>query len=146
MKEKTVRQFILNYEKGAYDSASKDVMIEAGWYDWFCSDRDLKKKLDRLFPKVTQIAHSSKINMDTMYVFFKNNCPCNGSLYDDFRFCDRRTGDVIYTVVPASGHNVCKGQAELWGRENNFKGPLVKGTWNDIKKFFGISTPKAVAA
>ena len=144
MKDKTVRQFILNYEKGLYDSNSRDVMIEAGWYDWFCKDRELKKKLDRLFPKVTQIAHSSKVNMDTMYVFFKNNCPFNGSLYDDFRFCD--SDGVVFTVVPESGHNSCKGQAELYGRDNNFKEPLVKGTWNDIKKYFGIAIPEEVAA
>lgn len=146
MSEKSVRQFIREYEQGMYDSDNVQVMIEAGWFDWFCGDRKLKKKLDKLFPKVTQIAHSQKINMDTMYVFFKNNCPMHGSLYDDFRFCDMRTGEVVYTVVPASGHTVCKGQAELWGRENNFKEALVKGTWNDIKKYFGIKAPARVAA
>jgi hypothetical protein len=146
MKDKSVREFILNYEKGKYDSHSVKVMIEAGWFDWFCSDRSLKKRLDALFPKVTQLAHTAKINMDTMYVFFKNNCPVYGTVYDDFRFCDRSTGDVIYTVVPASGHTVCKGRAELWGKENNFKGALVEGTWNDIKKFFGVENPVEVAA
>ena len=134
----TLREFITNYENGAYDNPSMDTMIAAGWYDWFCDDRSLKRRLDKLFPKVKQLARSSKINMDTMYVFFKNNCPGYGSLYDDFRLCDIKSDDVIFTVVPASGHKVNKGQAELWGRENSFNGALVEGTWNDIKSFFGI--------
>jgi hypothetical protein len=113
-------------------------MIDAGWYDWFCDDHFLKGKLDDLFPKVKQIANSKKIDMDKTYVFFKNNCPCEGTLYDDFRFCDMETGDVIYTVIPASGHESCWGQAELWGRENGFDKALVEGTWKEIKAFFGI--------
>jgi hypothetical protein len=136
--EISVREFIKNYETGKYDSNDKDTMIEAGWFDWFCKDKNLKPRLDRLFPKVTQIAHSAKINMDRMYVFFKNNCPMRGNLYDDFRFCELKTGDVVYTVIPASGHEVCKGQAELWGRENDFEKALVKGTWKDIKAYFNI--------
>jgi len=145
MKEMSVRDFINNYEKGVYECTSRKVMIAAGWYDWFCKDISLKRRLDKMFPKVSQIARSEKINMDTMYVFFKNNCPLVGSLYDDFRFCDIATGDVIYTVIPASGHKAIKGRAELWGKENNFKEALAVGTWRDIKKFFAVDK-KAVAA
>jgi hypothetical protein len=132
----TVREFIKNYEIGKYDDSSTDTMINAGWHDWFCGDKALKRKLDKLFPKITQIAHSEKINMDTMFVFFKNNCPYNGTLYDDFRFCDMKSGDVVYTVIPASGHTKTKGRAELWGRENNFEKPIIAGTWKDIKAYF----------
>ena len=142
----TVREFMRNYDRGVYDSNDVNTMIEAGWYDWFCRDKNLKKRLDALFPKVKEIVLSQKINPHTMYVFFKNNCPVYGSLYDDFRFCDMKTGDVIYTVIPASGHKANKGQAELWGRENNFKEALVKGTWNDIRKYFDIEIPKEAAA
>ena len=44
-------------------------------------------------------------------------------------------GDVIYNIVPRSGHS---GKAEVWGKENGFKAPLVQGTWKDIKKFFEV--------
>jgi len=134
----TVRNFMRNYDRGEYDRDDVDTMIEAGWYDWFCKDKQLKKRLDALFPKVKEIVLSQKINPHTMYVFFKNNCPVIGSLYDDFRFCDMKTGEVIYTVVPASGHKANKGKAELWGRENHFKEALVEGTWADVRKYFGI--------
>ena len=68
--------------------------------------------------------------------FFKNNCPCNGSLYDDFRICDIDTGDVIYTITPSSGHKVDEGAASVWGKENEFENELVNGTWQDVLDFF----------
>jgi hypothetical protein len=81
---------------------------------------------------------SSKIDPINSYVWFKNNCPGDGSPYDDLRFSDIETGDVIYTVIPSNGHNANKGRAEVWGRENDFAGPLVVGTWKDVKQFFGV--------
>ena len=102
------------------------------WYDWFCSGRALKNRGIALLRKLKSIKKSNKFNKDKTYVFFKNNCPCVGNLYDDFRICDKDTGNVLYTIVPKNS----KGEAEVWGRENEFQGPLVKGSWNDVKTFF----------
>ena len=86
-------------------------------------------------PKVKQLAKSSKVDVDNWYVWFKNNCPVFGSLYDDIHFTDIKTGDAIYTIafVKKDGQTV-----ELWGKENNFKHPFVIGDWKDIKEYFGI--------
>jgi hypothetical protein len=140
MNKISVSNFIRNYENGKYKSPDRETMITAGWHDWFCDDEELKLRLDTLFPKVYQIAQSSKINTNMTFVFFKNNCPMSGELYDDFRFCEMRTGDVVYTIIPASGQKSNFGHAELWGRENNFKEALAKGTWYDILNFFGINS------
>jgi hypothetical protein len=134
----TIREFIENYEDGIYDNPNITTMIDAGWYDWFCEDEELKPRLDAMFPKVKQIAQSSLIDMDTMYVFFKNNCPGIGDVYDDFRICEIETGDVVFTVIPASGHKRDFGLAELWGEKNNFDRALAKGYWHDIQEFFGV--------
>ena len=33
-------------------------------------------------------------------------------------------------------HEEIKGKASVWGKENNFKEPLIKGSWKDIKNFY----------
>ena len=135
MAEISIRQWIENYNSGKYDSQDVKVQCEAGWYDWFCRDESLCGKTKRLAPKVKQLAKSSKVDVDNWYVWFKNNCPVFGSLYDDIRFADIKTGDVIYTIAFVKKH----GQTvELWGKENDFKHPLVIGDWEDIKEYFGI--------
>jgi len=82
-------------------------MIDAGWYDWFCTDRGLYGRLKAMMPAVRRIAKSDRVDVDTMYVFFKNNCPgWVETTYDDFRICELYTGDVLYTIIPRfpAGH------------------------------------------
>jgi len=88
------------------------------FFDWFCRDHALEDKARKLFPRVKTFVEKMGVNLDTTYCTFKNNCPANGSLYDDFRICDRETGYVIWTVVPKCGHS---GQAEVWGTINSFQ-------------------------
>ena len=107
------------------------------WYDWFCHERYLQKKGEKLVEKFLSIVDSKKFDNDKCYIFLKNNCPCVGKLYDDFRICDIETGNVLYTVTPSWGHNgPAKRKCVVYGHENDFKGPLVIGTWKAVKKFF----------
>ncbi len=134
-----LRQWLVNYDEGKYDSRSTNVQIEAGWYDWFCGAKSLHGKLNRIAPKVRKIAKSKLIDPTKVYVWFKNNCPVNGTLYDDFRIADIATGDTLYTITPSSGHTGAKGQAEVWSsKDNNFEGPVVQGTWKDVLTYFGV--------
>ena len=135
MAEISIRQWIENYNSGKYDSQDVKVQCEAGWYDWFCKNESLCGKTKRFAPKVKQLAKSSKVDVDNWYVWFKNNCPVYGSLYDDVRFADIKTGNVIYTIAFVKNYGQT---AELWGKENDFKHPLVIGDWEDIKEYFGI--------
>ena len=84
------------------------------FYDWFCKDSSLERKANTLFPKVKKfIAANPDIDILSTYVFFKNNCPMNGPLYDDFRICN--DDEVIYTIIPKCGHS---GKAEIWGKND----------------------------
>jgi len=84
------------------------------FYDWFCKDSSLERKAKALFPKVIKfVAAHPDIAPSRTYVFFKNNCPGAGPLYDDFRICN--DNEVIYTVIPKCSHS---GQAEIWGKDD----------------------------
>jgi hypothetical protein len=127
MKNDTISTILANID-------SYDVMDL--WYDWFCRENSLKRKGEALLKKLKVIASSNKFDNDKCYVFFKNNCPCVGNLYDDFRICDKETGDVLYCVVPKSGFKRDEGRAQVYGIDNDFKEPLVEGTWRDVKAWF----------
>ena len=103
-----------------------------GFFDWFCKDSSLKNKAKVLFAKLKSVVRSGKFDPTKTYVFFKNNCPGCGKLYDDFRICDIETGHVLYTVSPSNG----RGKAEVWGVDNDFEEPLVCGTWREVKMWF----------
>lgn len=116
--------------KNQLDAFSKGVYLDSegreswcyNFFDWFCKDASLKNKAKRLFSMAkTFIKNHPEIDQERTYLWFKNNCPVNGPLYDDFRIADVETGDVIFTVIPKSGHSF---MAEVWGKENNFNGPI----------------------
>lgn len=115
----------------------EQVDVMSLWYDWFCKDSSLQRKGESLLKKLKMIEESNKFDNDKCYVFFKNNCPCFGSLYDDFRICDIESGDVIFTVIPKCGHTSSKGMGEVWGYDENgnFR-KLFTGKWKEIKKWF----------
>ena len=128
----TLKQQLEAFEKGQFLDSDGEESWCYNFYDWFCKDKALKAKSERLFKMTKRWVKKRNTDTDKVYVFFKNNCPVNGPLYDDFRICDAETGDVIWTVVPKCGHS---GKAEVWGRSNEFKGPVVVGdTMNDIYK------------
>ena len=105
-----------------------------GFWDWFCSDKALAGKSRKLCGNARVITKlTKKFDPKKVYVWFNNNCPCSGSLYDDLRIADLETHDVLYTIVPHDGRT---GLSEVWGSENDFSKPLVEGTWDDVKKFF----------
>jgi hypothetical protein len=138
MTNMNVATFADRFRNGDFVNPSYKTQVEAGWYDWFCRDTSLAAKTQKLGKKALQLMKSSKIDCEKNYVWFKNNCPGSGNLYDDLRFADMETGDVIYTIIPVNGHTFVKGLAQVWGRENNFVEPLVSGTWKDVKAFFGV--------
>jgi len=118
--------------------------IDFAWYDWFCSDRALVSKGKRLVAKLQQVVHANwtgrRFDPRKCYVFFKNNCPMVGTLYDDFRICSMETGDVDYTIVPATGH-VLKpdtfGRAELWDiSKPHDEMNIIRGHWKHIIQYF----------
>ena len=85
MDNRTVRQWQIQYARGDFNSNDFKTMCDAGWYDWFCKETQLKSRLDKMAKIVMQLQTSDRIDIDKMGVYFKNNCPINAPTYDDFR-------------------------------------------------------------
>jgi len=123
MKETSVREWITRFLNNEFESNDFKTQVDAGWYDWFCKTESLRNKTYRMGRIVKQVKDGGKVDLDNWYVWFKNNCPMVGPLYDDFRFADKKTGDVQFTIC-IDGKRA-KNKYEVWGRKNNFDGPII---------------------
>lgn len=135
--EMNIKTFVERFKRGDFNYSSRETQCEAGWYDWFCKDTALAGKTKKLGAKVCKIENSKRFNKETSYVFFKNNCPFVGALYDQFSICDIESGDVLFCCqhLEKGSHGCDKANWEVFG-EGEFPTPLVSGTWNDVKNFF----------
>lgn len=87
-----LRTWIQRFNNNEFESLDVKVQIEAGWYDWFCRDTSLRNKTKKMGNIIKQIKNGGKVNLDESYVWFKNNCPMSGPLYDDFRIVNIHDG------------------------------------------------------
>ena len=121
------QQLELFSEQGHFPDSDGDFSSCHGFYDWFCKDSALAGRSRRLVSALeTFLKKNPHVDLDATYVFFKNNCPMNGPLYDDFRICDRSGGDVIYTVIPRCSHS---GMAEIWAAGADGRFAAIKTAW-----------------
>lgn len=120
----TVKDWITRFENGEFEINQIKTQIQAGWYDWFCKNESLRNKTYKMGKIIKQIKVGGKVDLENWYVWFKNNCPINGPLYDDFRFARLDNGEVQFTIQL----DCCweKHKYTVYGRKNNFDTPLFE--------------------
>lgn len=123
MKKTSVREWIVRFQNNEFEANDFRTQVDAGWYDWFCKTESLRNKTYKMGKIVKQVKDGGKVDLDKNYVWFKNNCPCVGPLYDDFRFANLETDDVQLTIAIDDKRSEHK--YEVWGRKNNFDGPII---------------------
>lgn len=125
----SIKTFVERFKRGDFNYSSKITQCEACWYDWFCKDSALAGKTKKLGAKVCKIENSKRFNKETSYVFFKNNCPFVGALYDQFSICDIESGDVLYCCqhLEKGSHGCDKAHWELYDADISLKNQLLVG-------------------
>jgi len=126
-KQMTLRKQLEAFERGEILGYRGEIDDKGCWnfYDWFCNNTSLKNKAKRLmgYTKRFVKAHP-ELDIDAHHVWFKNNCPMNGPLYDDIRITENKEdGQNVWVITPKSGHT---GKAELH-HYSNFQKPILEG-------------------
>ncbi|HCV42184.1 MAG TPA: hypothetical protein DGH68_01775 [Bacteroidetes bacterium] len=132
------------FSTGTYNSKDVKTQISAGWFDWFCRETSLAGKTPSLYRVLQRISTSPRLNLATMYAFFKNNCPAVGSLYDSISICDLATGDVLFWIAPSVGYGPDKGKAQVFSVKESTDAPAASGRLKDVVNWFVPA--KSVAA
>lgn len=98
MESMNIHEWIKAFNNLEFEANNFQTQVRAGWYDWFCKTTSLRNKTYKMGKIIRQVKSGGKVDLDNWYVWFKNNCPMSGPLYDDFRFALLKTGDVMFTI------------------------------------------------
>jgi hypothetical protein len=121
-----VRKWIKLFDQGEFDQKDVDTMIRAGWYDWFCTDTSLHTRMKKMVPAVRALVESAYFDQKLpQYVFFKNNCPVRGELYDAFSICSIADGQVQWWVSAKVGHDT-NNTAQVCHRPRGFSSSVLE--------------------
>ena len=127
MTKMNLRTFLERYNNGDFDNSDHSTQCLAGWYDWFCKDASLARRLQPLAKALMLIRKSSKIDLDSMYAYFKNCCPLSGPTYDRIGI-STLDGTIKYVIEYGDKRNA--GTWVVWDMETTEPGGIQAYTGN----------------
>ncbi|MDG0889223.1 hypothetical protein [Paracholeplasma manati] len=123
-KQIKLSEWIQRFKSGEFEKPDTTTQINAGWFDWFCRDTSLANKTKKMGNIIKQIKARGKVDLETSYVWFKNNCPLSGPLYDDFRIADIENNNNLFVVQIECAWNDSK--YTVYERLDGFEKPVFK--------------------
>lgn len=124
-KERTIQDWLREYDQGKFNSKDTNTMCEAGWFDWFCKEESLNSRMNKMVPMIRAVAASPLLGTQPQYIFFKNNCPVSGHLYDSFSVCNMSDGKVQWWVCAKMGYDAAP-HANICGPQRGFEFNLIE--------------------
>ena len=103
------------------------------WYDWFCSNKALAGRASKFVAFIRGLEGDF---IDTHCIWFKNNCPMTGSLYDDIRISPINT-NVHYNVGYSLGNGDTR-QSEVWDTRKEDDDFTVKAGIENTKEAIAL--------
>jgi len=134
-KQIKLSEWIQRFQSGDFENKNIKTQIEAGWYDWFCKDSSLANKTKKMGNIIKQIKVGGKVDLENSYVWFKNNCPVKGPLYDDFRIADIENNNNLFVIQIDCAWNDSK--YTVYERLDGFEKPVFKSdSSRELVKWF----------
>ncbi len=133
----SIKEWVERFQLGEFNYIDREVQCDAGWYDWFCKDSSLKNKTQFLGKKLISLIPTNLFDIEKTYVFFKNNCPMEGNLYDSFSICNIENGDVLFWIIPSNGHYGFHHRKPIVCDNINYPSQELRfSDWWGVKKYF----------